>query len=219
MTKISSLPGIGSVPLAWQKQQSNDEKRQLYFHRTPKIVKLKDIWQIFLLDVIANKFWSEGHLHLSPSVRDIALELLQAHLREKKIITKRFAFRGWLTRIKICICKECSKYISTQKGTDSVHRVSSKYKSAQNIVVLRREQIFTLGYGLITLFMTSSSKRDSVVRSGVRSLSFFFFPFLLPFFPFFRFFEIFPFFPLSLSTAWKGTCLFKTLIWTNLENW
>ena len=41
-----------------------------------------------------------------------------------------------------------------------------------------------------------------MVLSGVRSLSFFFFPFLLPFFPFFLFLLIFPFFPLSLSTAW-----------------
>ena len=59
----------------------------------------------------------------------------------------------------------------------------------------------TLVYGLMTLFMTSSSNRDSVVLSGVKSLSFFFFPFLLPFLPFFFFLLILPFFPLSLSTA------------------
>ena len=46
-----------------------------------------------------------------------------------------------------------------------------------------------------------SSNNDSVVRSGVRSLSFFFFPFFCPFFPFFLFLLSFPFFPLSLSTA------------------
>ena len=61
----------------------------------------------------------------------------------------------------------------------------------------------TFWYGFITLFITSSSNNDSVVLSGVKSLSFFFFPFLLPFFPFFLFLLIFPFLPLSLSTALK----------------
>ena len=62
----------------------------------------------------------------------------------------------------------------------------------------------TFWYGFITLFITSSSNNDSVVLSGVKSLSFFFFPFLLPFFPFFLFLLIFPFLPLSLSTALKN---------------
>jgi len=56
---------------------------------------------------------------------------------------------------------------------------------------LKREDVFT-----------------SVVRSGVRSLSFFFFPFLLCFFfDFFLFFDILPFLPLSLSTAWNQNFL------------
>ena len=64
-----------------------------------------------------------------------------------------------------------------------------------------RDILATFGYVLMIPFMTSSSKRDSVVLSGVRSLSFFFFPFFCPFFPFFLFLLIFPFFPLSRSTA------------------
>ena len=90
----------------------------------------------------------------------------------------------------------------------------------------------TLGHLLIMPSWASSSYRDSIVLSGVRSFSFLpFFPFLpffykdanrsvyirctpiwtlkfcepTPFFPFFPFFPL-PFFPLplSFSTAWSG---------------
>ena len=64
--------------------------------------------------------------------------------------------------------------------------------------------VLASGYSLMMPFMTISSNKDSVVLSGVKSLSFLpFFPFCLLFFPFFLFLLIFPFLPLSRSTAFN----------------